>query len=209
VGAVSVDELMTTGPVIPVLAIERLKDAAPLARALVDGGLRPLEITLRTACALEAIAIIADEVPEAIVGAGTVLNAGDFDRAARAGARFIVSPGITDPLIEAARSSRLPFLPGVVTAGEIMRGLDAGLDHFKFFPAETSGGPGALKALYGPFAQCRFCPTGGVSAATAPTWLDLPNVLCVGGAWVAPTSAIASGDWATITDLARTAATLG
>ena len=208
-GAVSVDELMTTGPVIPVLTIERLKDAAPLARALVDGGLRPLEITLRTACALEAIAIIADEVPEAIVGAGTVLNAGDFDRAARAGARFIVSPGITDPLIEAARSSQLPFLPGVVTAGEIMRGLDAGLDHFKFFPAETSGGPGALKALYGPFAQCRFCPTGGVSAATAPTWLDLPNVLCVAGAWVAPATAIAARDWATITALARAAAALG
>jgi 2-dehydro-3-deoxyphosphogluconate aldolase/(4S)-4-hydroxy-2-oxoglutarate aldolase len=209
VGAVSVDELMTTGPVIPVLTIERLQDAAPLARALVDGGLRPLEITLRTACALEAIAIIANEVPEAIVGAGTVLNAEDFDRAARAGARFVVSPGLTNPLIDAALSSQLPFLPGVVTAGEIMRGLDAGLDHFKFFPAETSGGVGALKALYGPFAQCRFCPTGGVSAATAPTWLDLPNVLCVGGAWVAPASAIAAGDWAAITALARAAAALG
>ena len=208
-GAVSVDELMTTGPVIPVLTIERVQDAAPLARALVEGGLRPLEVTLRTACALEAIAIIAREVPDAVVGAGTVLNAGDFDRAARAGARFIVSPGLTDPLVEAARSSKLPFLPGVVTAGEIMRGLDAGLDHFKFFPAETSGGPSALKALYGPFAQCRFCPTGGVSAATAPTWLDLPNVLCVGGAWVAPASAIAAGDWAAITALAKAAAALG
>jgi len=209
VGAVSVDDLMTTGPVIPVLTIERVQDAAPLARALVEGGLRPLEITLRTACALEAIAVIAKEAPDAIVGAGTVLNAKDFDRAARAGARFIVSPGLTEPLIEAARSSQLPFLPGVVTAGEIMRGLDAGLDHFKFFPAETSGGPGALKALYGPFAQCRFCPTGGVSAATAPTWLDLPNVLCVGGAWVAPASAVAAGDWAAITALAKAAAALG
>jgi 2-dehydro-3-deoxyphosphogluconate aldolase/(4S)-4-hydroxy-2-oxoglutarate aldolase len=209
VGAVSVDELMTTGPVIPVLTIDRVQDAAPLARALVEGGLRPLEVTLRTACALEAIAIIAKEVPDAIVGAGTVLNGEDFDRAARAGARFIVSPGLTDPLIEAARSSELPFLPGVVTAGEIMRGLDAGLDRFKFFPAETSGGPGALKALYGPFAQCRFCPTGGVSAATAPAWLDLPNVLCVGGAWVAPASAIAAGDWPAITNLARAAAALG
>ena len=208
-GAVSVDDLMTTGPVIPVLTIERVQDAAPLARALVEGGLRPLEITLRTACALEAIAVIAKEAPDAIVGAGTVLNAKDFDRAARAGARFIVSPGLTEPLIEAARSSQLPFLPGVVTAGEIMRGLDAGLDHFKFFPAETSGGPGALKALYGPFAQCRFCPTGGVSAATAPTWLDLPNVLCVGGAWVAPASAVAAGDWAAITALAKAAAALG
>jgi 2-dehydro-3-deoxyphosphogluconate aldolase/(4S)-4-hydroxy-2-oxoglutarate aldolase len=209
VGAVSVDELMTTGPVIPVLTIERLQDAAPLARALVEGGLRPLEITLRTACALEAIAIIAEQVPDAIVGAGTVLNAKDFDRAARAGARFIVSPGLTDPLIEAARSSGLPFLPGVVTAGEIMRGLDAGVDRFKFFPAETSGGPGALKAFYGPFAQCRFCPTGGVSAATAPAWLDLPNVLCVGGAWVAPAGAVAAGDWAAITNLARAATALG
>lgn len=208
-GAVSVDELMTTGPVIPVLTIERAQDAAPLARALVEGGLRPLEVTLRTACALEAIEIIAREVPGAIVGAGTVLSAQDFDRAARAGARFIVSPGLTDPLVDAARSSGLPFLPGVVTAGEIMRGLDAGLDRFKFFPAETSGGPNALKALYGPLAQCRFCPTGGVSAATAPTWLDLPNVLCVGGAWVAPASAIAAGDWAAITALAKAAAALG
>jgi 2-dehydro-3-deoxyphosphogluconate aldolase/(4S)-4-hydroxy-2-oxoglutarate aldolase len=209
VGAVSVDELMTTGPVIPVLTIERLQDAVPLARALVDGGLRPLEVTLRTACALEAIARIASEVPDAIVGAGTVLNAADFGRAEAAGARFVVSPGLTEPLIAAARASGLPFLPGVVTAGEVMRGLDAGLDRFKFFPAEAAGGPGALKALFGPLAQCRFCPTGGVTAASAPAWLALPNVLCVGGAWVASADAVAAGDWPAITALARTAAALG
>ncbi|HEY3888364.1 MAG TPA: bifunctional 4-hydroxy-2-oxoglutarate aldolase/2-dehydro-3-deoxy-phosphogluconate aldolase, partial [Caulobacteraceae bacterium] len=163
----SVDELMSTGPVIPVLTIERLADAVPLARALVEGGLRPLEVTLRTDCALEAIALIAREVPDAIVGAGTVLNAADFDRALAAGASFVVSPGLTDPLIAAARSSGVAFLPGVATAGEVMRGLDAGLNRFKFFPAETSGGPGALKALHGPLPQCRFCPTGGVTAASA------------------------------------------
>jgi 2-dehydro-3-deoxyphosphogluconate aldolase/(4S)-4-hydroxy-2-oxoglutarate aldolase len=209
VGAVNVDELMATGPVIPVLTIERLQDAAPLARALVQGGLRPLEVTLRTDCALEAIAIIAREVPDAIVGAGTVLNTGDFDRATRAGARFVVSPGLTDPLIAAARASAIPFLPGVVTAGEVMRGLDAGLTRFKFFPAESSGGVGALKALYRPLPQCRFCPTGGVTAVSAAAWLVLPNVLCVGGAWVAPADAIAAGDWPRITALARAASALG
>ncbi len=207
-GAVTVDELMTTGPMIPVLTIERLEDAAPLAHALTQGGLRPLEVTLRTDCALEAIAIIAREVPDAIVGAGTVLNAGDFDRAIRAGARFVVSPGLTDPLIAAARSNGVPFLPGVATAGEIMRGLDAGLTRFKFFPAESSGGVAALKALNGPLPHCRFCPTGGVTAQTAPAWLDLPNVLCVGGAWVAPVEAIRAGDWPRITAFAATAAQL-
>ncbi|HZC15148.1 MAG TPA: bifunctional 4-hydroxy-2-oxoglutarate aldolase/2-dehydro-3-deoxy-phosphogluconate aldolase [Caulobacteraceae bacterium] len=207
-GAVNVDALMTTGPVIPVLTIDRLEDAVPLARALVEGGLRPLEITLRTDCALEAIALIAREVPDAIVGAGTVLNAGDVDRAIRAGARFIVSPGLTDPLIAAALSNAVPFLPGVATAGEVMRGLDAGLTRFKFFPAESSGGAAALKSLYGPFAECRFCPTGGVSAASAPHYLALPNVACVGGAWVAPADAVKAGDWPRIAELARAAAAL-
>jgi 2-dehydro-3-deoxyphosphogluconate aldolase/(4S)-4-hydroxy-2-oxoglutarate aldolase len=200
---------MTAGPVIPVLTIDRLQDAAPLARALVEGGLRPLEITLRTDCALEAMALIAREVPEAMVGAGTVLNAGDFDRAIAAGARFVVSPGLTEPLIAAARASGAPFLPGVATASDVMRGLDAGLTRFKFFPAETSGGVGALKALYGPFAACSFCPTGGITAASAAAWLELPNVLCVGGAWVAPADAVAAADWPRITALARAAAALG
>jgi 2-dehydro-3-deoxyphosphogluconate aldolase/(4S)-4-hydroxy-2-oxoglutarate aldolase len=208
VGAVSIDELMTAGPMIPVLTIERLQDAAPLARALVDGGLKPLEVTLRTDCALEAIGVIAREVPDAIVGAGTVLNARDFERAIQAGARFVVSPGLTDPLIAAARSSGVAFLPGAATASEVMRGLDAGLSRFKFFPAESSGGTGALKALYGPLPACRFCPTGGVTAATAPAWLALPNVLCVGGAWVAPADALEAADWPRITALARAAAAL-
>ncbi len=205
---VTTAEVMALCPVIPVLTVEKASDAVPLARALVDGGLKVLEITLRTAAAIEAIEAIAREVPDAVTGAGTVLNARDWERAEKAGAQFIVSPGLTDPLIKAAAASALAFLPGVATAGELMRGLDAGLSHFKFFPAETSGGAAALKALYGPFADIRFCPTGGISAKTAPDYLALPNVVCVGGGWVAPNDAIASGDWGRITELARAAATL-
>jgi 2-dehydro-3-deoxyphosphogluconate aldolase/(4S)-4-hydroxy-2-oxoglutarate aldolase len=201
-------DLMALCPVIPVLTIERVGDAVPLARALVAGGLKVLEITLRTPVAIEAIALISREVPEAVTGAGTVLNAQDWDRAANAGAQFIVSPGLTDPLIEIAAGSPLAFLPGVATAGELMRGLDAGLTGFKFFPAETSGGAAALKALYGPFADVRFCPTGGITAKTAPDYLALPNVVCVGGGWVAPAEAVASGDFGRITDLARAASAL-
>lgn len=202
------DALMRTSPVIPVLTIERIEDAAPLARALVAGGLPVLEVTLRTPAAIDAISLMADAVPQAIVGAGTVLNPRDYERAAQAGARFIVSPGLTEPLAAAAKARPLPFLPGVATATDIMRGLDAGLTRFKFFPAETSGGAAALKALLGPFGDCRFCPTGGISAASAPAYLALPNVLCVGGAWVAPSDAIRAGDWDRITTLARAAASL-
>ena len=200
--------MMGLAPVIPVLTIARASDALPLARALVAGGLRALEVTLRTPAALDAIALIAREVPDAVVGAGTVLNPGDWDRAEKAGARFIVSPGLTAPLITVAAQSPLAYLPGIATASDLMRGLDAGLGHFKFFPAETSGGAPALKALHGPFADVRFCPTGGISAKTAPDYLALPNVICVGGAWVAPTGAIEAGDWDLITDLARTASKL-
>jgi 2-dehydro-3-deoxyphosphogluconate aldolase/(4S)-4-hydroxy-2-oxoglutarate aldolase len=202
------DALMRITPVIPVLTIERVEDAAPLAKALVAGGLRVLEVTLRTPAALEAVPLMAEAAPEAIVGAGTVLNRQDYDRAAGAGARFIVSPGLTEPLIAAARDHHLPFLPGVATATELMRGLDAELDRFKFFPAETSGGAPALKALFGPFAEVRFCPTGGIGETTARAYLSLPNVLCVGGAWVAPADAIRAGDWERITRLARAAAGL-
>jgi 2-dehydro-3-deoxyphosphogluconate aldolase/(4S)-4-hydroxy-2-oxoglutarate aldolase len=208
-GPLTTSGLMRIAPVIPVLTVARIEDAVPLARALVDGGLRVLEVTLRSPCALEAITVMSREVPDAIVGAGTVLGANDFGRALRAGARFVVSPGLTDALTQAAASApATPFLPGVATATEVMRGLDAGLDHFKFFPASTSGGPAALKALFGPFASCRFCPTGGVSANTAPDYLALPNVLCVGGGWVAPDEAVATGDWARVTALARAAAGL-
>jgi 2-dehydro-3-deoxyphosphogluconate aldolase/(4S)-4-hydroxy-2-oxoglutarate aldolase len=202
------DALMRLCPVIPVLTIERLQDAAPLAQALVAGGLTVLEVTLRTPVAIEAIALMAAAAPGAVVGAGTVLNATDYDRALAAGARFIVSPGLTDTLVAAARANPLPFLPGVATAGEVMRGLDAGLNRFKFFPAETSGGAPALKALAGPFGECRFCPTGGIGAATAPDYLALPNVLCVGGAWVAPADAVRAGDWTRIAALATAAAGL-
>ena len=205
---VATSEVMALCPVIPVLTIEKASDAVPLARALVAGGLKVLEITLRTPAAIEAIEAIAREVPGAVTGAGTVLNARDWARAEKAGAQFIVSPGLTDPLFAVAAGSALAFLPGVATAGELMRGLDAGLTSFKFFPAETSGGAPALKALYGPFADIRFCPTGGITAKTAPDYLALPNVVCVGGGWVAPNDAIESGDWGRITELARAASAL-
>jgi len=202
------DELMALSPVIPVLTIERLEHALPLARALVAGGLPVLEITLRTACAIEAIERIAGEIEGAVTGAGTVLNLRDFQRAEAAGARFVISPGLTEPLITAAANSTVVFLPGVATATELMRGLDAGLTRFKFFPAETSGGVPALTALHGPFGGVRFCPTGGITAASAPTYLALPNVACVGGGWVAPADAITAGDWGRITDLAHAARAL-
>jgi len=204
----STDALMRLCPVIPVLTIERLEDAVPLAQALVAGGLTVLEVTLRTPVALEAISLMAAAAPDAIVGAGTVLNPADYERAAKAGAQFIVSPGLTEPLAAAAKAAPLPFLPGVATATELMRGLDAGLTRFKFFPAETSGGAPALKALFGPFGEARFCPTGGIGAQTAMSYLSLPNVLCVGGAWVAPADAVAAGDWGRITALAKAAAGL-
>jgi 2-dehydro-3-deoxyphosphogluconate aldolase/(4S)-4-hydroxy-2-oxoglutarate aldolase len=204
----SAAELMRIGPVIPVLTIMRAAEAVPLARALLAGGVGVLEVTLRTSEALAAIEAIAREVPDAIVGAGTVLNPADLDRAKSAGARFIVTPGLTEPLLEATVASALPFLPGVATASELMRGMDAGLDHFKFFPAEAAGGPAMLKALHGPFADCRFCPTGGITADNAGAYLALPNVVCVGGGWLAPMDAIAGGDWALITGLARAASAL-
>lgn len=179
----TIADIMTTAPVIPVLVIDDIAHAEPVARALVSGGLRVLEVTLRTACALDAITAM-KAVPGAIVGAGTVLNANDLSRSIAAGAEFIVSPGLTDGLAGAAIESGVPFLPGVANAGDIMRGLDHGLTHFKFFPAETSGGRPALKALSGPFGQVRFCPTGGITRETARDWLSLDPVLCVGGSWL-------------------------
>ncbi len=181
----AIDQIMRTSPVIPVLVIEDAAHAEPIARALVAGGLRVLEVTLRTPAALDAIAAM-KRVPGAIVGAGTVLNPQDLAASIHAGAEFIVSPGLTQSLGEAAVASTIPFLPGVANAGDIMRGLDLGLGHFKFFPAETSGGRPALKALAGPFGQVRFCPTGGITLASAPEWLALDPVLCVGGSWIVP-----------------------
>jgi 2-dehydro-3-deoxyphosphogluconate aldolase/(4S)-4-hydroxy-2-oxoglutarate aldolase len=176
---------MRLAPVIPVLVIEDGIDAVALAEALVDGGLPVIEVTLRTPGALAAMRAMAT-VKGAIVGAGTVLDEATLGTALDAGAQFIVSPGLTDPLARAAIARGIPFLPGVATAGDIMRGLDHGLDHFKFFPAETSGGLPALKALAGPFGDIRFCPTGGIRPDTAAQWLAHPSVLCVGGSWILP-----------------------
>jgi 2-dehydro-3-deoxyphosphogluconate aldolase/(4S)-4-hydroxy-2-oxoglutarate aldolase len=175
--------IMQTSAVIPVLVIKDAAQARPLAEALVAGGLKVLEVTLRTPAALDAIREM-KQVPGAIVGAGTVVTIDQVAEVKAAGAEFIVSPGLSQPLGEAIAAAGIPWLPGVATAGDIMRGLDMGLSHFKFFPAETSGGIKALKALAAPFYQCRFCPTGGITEASAPDWLALDPVLCVGGSWV-------------------------
>ena len=199
-----VAEIMQLCPVIPVLVIDEVDHAVPLAEALVAGGLRVLEVTLRTPVALEAIRAM-KQVSGAVVGAGTVLNPEQLDHALAAGSEFIVSPGLTGPLGRAAVDSGVPFLPGVATSGEIMRGLDLGLTHFKFFPAMAAGGIPALKAIGGPFADVRFCPTGGITEATAPDWLALDQVLCVGGSWIAPRGPV---DRAAVTASASRAAAL-
>ena len=203
-----VDEVFALAPVIPVLAIDRIEDALPLCRALVDNGLPVLEITLRTACALDAIALVARELPHACVGAGTVLSAADLAKVTEAGARFAISPGATDTLFNAAKTSAVPLIPGIATASELMRGLEHGWRRFKFFPAESSGGIAALKGFGGPLPMARFCPTGGIDAAKAPAYLALPNVACVGGSWMVPADAVKAGDWARIGALAGEAASL-
>jgi 2-dehydro-3-deoxyphosphogluconate aldolase/(4S)-4-hydroxy-2-oxoglutarate aldolase len=192
-------------PVIPVIRIEDAANAPKLARALAAGGLKAIEITLRTPQALESIRRAAGEVEEAIVGAGTILNGRQFDAAVAAGARFVVSPGLTRELLAAAAGSDVSLLPGAVTPGEVMAALEAGLDFLKFFPAEQAGGAAFLKALSAPISDVRFCPTGGVTATNAPTYLDLPNVLCVGGSWVAPDAMVQAGNWDGIERLAREA----
>ena len=184
----NIDAIMRTAPVIPVIVIEDEAHAVPLAEALVAGGLRVLEVTLRTPAALPAIRTM-KQVPGAIVGAGTVTNPRDLDAALEAGSEFIVSPGLTDNLGRAAIAAGVPFLPGIANAGDIMRGLDLGLDRFKFFPAMAAGGLPALKALAAPFGNVRFCPTGGISLENAPEWLAFDPVLCVGGSWVSPKGA--------------------
>lgn len=200
----NVADVMRLSPVIPVLTIEDAAWAAPIAEALVAGGLRALEVTLRTPAALEAIGEMA-KVEGAVVGAGTVLNPGDLAASLEAGARFIVSPGLTEPLARAAIDVGVPFLPGIANAGDIMRGLDLGLGHFKFFPAEAAGGRAALAGLAAPFHQVRFCPTGGITADSARDWLAMPSVLCVGGSWLVPKG---PPDLAAVTQRAREAAAL-
>ncbi len=199
-----IEIIMRTAPVIPVLVIDDVSHARPIAEALVAGGLRVLEVTLRTSAGLEAMAEM-KKVPGAIVGAGTVVDVEGLDAAIAAGAEFIVSPGFTDRLGAAAIERGIPFLPGIANASDIMRGLDLGLRHFKFFPAEANGGLPALKSLIGPFGQCQFCPTGGIRQDTAANWLAQKEVLCVGGSWL-----VGSGepDVAAIENAAKTAAAL-
>ena len=191
--------LFEQATIIPVLTIERLEDAVPLARALVAGGVRTLEITLRTPVAIESAKAIIADVPEAVVGIGTILNADDLARAEGVGARFGISPGATPDLLKAAAASALPFAPGIATASELMLGLSHGFNLVKFFPAEQSGGIKALRALAGPFPDVRFCPTGGIAEANAVSWLGEPNVVAVGGSWLCPAADIRSGNWAGIT----------
>jgi len=179
----TIEDIMRAAPVIPVLVIDDAATARPLAEALVGGGLPVLEVTLRTPAAIDSIAEM-KRVPGAIVGAGTVVNTEQFEQVMAAGAEFIVSPGLTETIARPIIDSGVPFLPGIASAGDIMRGLDLGLTHFKFFPAMAAGGLLALKALAAPFYQCRFCPTGGITEATAPEWLAFDPVLCVGGSWV-------------------------
>lgn len=200
--------IVALAPVVPVLTIERQGDAVPLARALVRGGLRVLEITLRTEVALEALRAIARDVPEAVVGAGTVLSGQQLDLARQAGARFAVSPGCTPALTTAATAAGLPFLPGVQTVSEAMALREGGFTLLKFFPADAAGGLGWLKAAAAPMAGLRFCPTGGIGAETAPAYLALTNVACIGGSWMVPKNAVAAKDWAAIERLAAAAAKL-
>jgi len=200
--------ILTAAPVVPVLTIESIEVAVPLARALVAGGLTAIEVTLRTPAGLDCIREIAAEVEGCEVGAGTVLDVRQLEDAVEAGARFLVSPGATPNLVRAAADSPVPFLPGVATAGEAMTLAEQGVSILKFFPAEPAGGVAYLKALVAPLPGIRFCPTGGVGAKNATDYLALPNVICVGGSWVAPSDAVGQGNWVRITTLAREAASL-
>lgn len=204
----NIEDVMRLAPVIPVIRIDRIEDAVPMARALVSGGLRALEVTLRTPVALEAVARIQREVPDAVVGVGTVRSVTQFEAAQRAGACFAVSPGLTGDLARAARECPIPLLPGVATASEVMAALNAGFSSLKLFPASEIGGPRLAQAFGGPFPDVRFCPTGGITASAAPSWLALRNVMCVGGSWMLPADRVAAGDWDAISRLAAEAAQL-
>jgi 2-dehydro-3-deoxyphosphogluconate aldolase/(4S)-4-hydroxy-2-oxoglutarate aldolase len=202
-------EILRLSPVMPVVTIEDAATAPDLARALVRGGIRTIEVTLRTPQALRAIESIAASVPEICVGVGTVMTPEDLNLAADAGAAFAISPGATRELLAAGAHFRIPYLPAVATASELMTAMAAGYRHFKLFPANAAGGVAALKGFHGPFPEARFCPTGGVSLQTAPDYLKLPNVLCVGGSWLTPADLLKAGDWSRVEHLAREAAALG
>lgn len=203
-----IESIMRLSPVIPVMVINNPEDAVPLAKALVAGGLSVLEVTLRTEHALQAIVDIKREVAGAVVGAGTVINAEDVSRSVAAGAEFLVSPGSTPKMLDAAQALSVPVLPGVSTPSEVMCLLERGIKHMKFFPAEQSGGVALLSALHGPFSNVQFCPTGGIKPSNAEVYLSLPNVVCIGGSWMMDKSAIGNKDWVRIQALAEEAATL-
>jgi 2-dehydro-3-deoxyphosphogluconate aldolase/(4S)-4-hydroxy-2-oxoglutarate aldolase len=202
------EDVLRLSPVMPVVVIDDAANAAPLARVLLASGVKTIEVTLRTPAALDAIRAIAQSAPEMIVGAGTVLSEDDLNAAIEAGARYALSPGGTPKLMKKARKAAIPFIPGVASSSEIMRGMELGYRCFKFFPAEQSGGVAALKAQAGPLPDARFCPTGSITAEKAPAYLALDNVLCVGGSWIAPADKIRAGDWAMIEAAAKQAAGL-
>ncbi len=203
------DSLLDRVPVIPVVVLDDLAHAVPVARALVAGGLPAIELTLRTPVALDAIRAIATEVPEILVGAGTIVRPEQAEQAAAAGAQFLVSPGTTESLARAMQATGLPHLPGAATVSEVLRLLELGYTDLKFFPAEASGGADFLKSIGSPVPQARFCPTGGITAASAPSYLALPNVGCVGGSWLTPAAVLRGGDWQKVSELAESAAGLG
>lgn len=198
-------DIFAQGPVVPVLVVNDVNHAVPMAKALLEGGIRVLEVTLRTSCALDVISVIAQEVPDAIVGAGTVINAEQLEQVQAAGAQFAISPGMTKDLLRAGNSGDIALIPGIASISELMTGIDLGYTHFKFFPAEASGGAKAIKSIGGPFPDVTFCPTGGISVNNYLDYLALGNVQCVGGSWLVPEDALKSGDFARITKLAQQA----
>lgn len=202
---ISAEEVFAQGPVVPVLIVNKLEYAVPMAEALIAGGIRVLEVTLRTPVALDVIKKIASEVPDAFIGAGTVCNKTQLQQVEEAGARFALSPGMTPELLQAGNQSSIPLLPGIATTSELMQGIDQGYTHYKFFPAEAAGGVKAIKSISGPFPDVVFCPTGGISLKNYRDYLVLPNVQCVGGSWLVADDVMAKGDWSKITSLAKQA----
>jgi len=201
----SPEEIFAAGPVVPVLVINDVEKAVPLAKALMEGGIKVLEVTLRTPAAIDVIKRIAEEVPDSLIGAGTVTNAQQLKAVVEAGAKFAISPGMTADLLKAGMDAEIPLIPGISSTSDLMKGKDAGYTHMKFFPAEASGGVKAIKSISGPFPDVTFCPTGGIGPNNYNDYLALNNVKCVGGSWLAPDDAIESGDWARITQLAKEA----